>query len=146
VIICTRKLKVTNWPIGKDWYSLQKRKEMKIQQHYELHMLPCAATEAEFLDEIRTKVLKVFLLAIHSHLYSFALRFLFLQTHATSYSFYSSVQLLYTVKKKGGNLIENHTPFPGYAVLVEKVGPFLEKVGLFWKKPYYFSDCQVLVV
>jgi hypothetical protein len=27
------------------------------------------------------------LLAIHSHLYSFALRFLFLQTHATSYSF-----------------------------------------------------------
>jgi hypothetical protein len=30
---------------------------------------------------------KVFLLAIHSHLYSFALRFLFLQTHATSYSF-----------------------------------------------------------
>jgi hypothetical protein len=42
---------------------------------------------AEFLDEIRTKVLRVFLLAIHSHLYSFALRFLFLQTHAISYSF-----------------------------------------------------------
>jgi hypothetical protein len=39
--------------------------------------------EAEFLDEIQTKVLRVFLLAIHSHLYSFALRFLFLQTHAT---------------------------------------------------------------
>jgi hypothetical protein len=34
--------------------------------------------EAEFLDES---------LVIHSHLYSFALRFLFLQTHATSYSF-----------------------------------------------------------
>ncbi len=118
---------------------------MKIQQHYELHMLPCAVTEAEFLDEIRTKVLKVFLLAIHSPLYSFALRFLFLQTHATSYSFYSSVQLLYIVKK-GGNLIENHTPFPGYTVLVEKVGLFLEKVGLFWKKLYFFSDCQVLVV
>jgi len=30
--------------------------------------------EAEFLDEIQTKVLRVFLLAIHSHLYSFALR------------------------------------------------------------------------
>ncbi len=44
--------------------------------------------EAEFLDEIQTKAL-VFLIAIHSHLYSFALRFLFLQTHATSYSFYS---------------------------------------------------------
>ncbi len=28
-----------------------------------------------------------FLLAVHSHLYSFALRFLFLQAHATSYSF-----------------------------------------------------------
>jgi hypothetical protein len=30
-------------------------------------------------------------IAVHSHLYSFALRSLFLQTHATSYSFYSSV-------------------------------------------------------
>ncbi len=28
---------------------------------------------------------------------------------------------------------------PGYAVLVEKVGHFLEKVGLFWKKPYFFQ-------
>jgi hypothetical protein len=28
--------------------------------------------EAEFLDEIQTKVLRVFLLAIHRHLYSFA--------------------------------------------------------------------------
>jgi hypothetical protein len=40
--------------------------------------------EAEFLDEIQKKV---FLLAINRHLYSFALRFLFLQNHATSYSF-----------------------------------------------------------
>jgi hypothetical protein len=48
-------------------------------------------SEAEFLDEIQTKVSRVFLLAIHSHLYSFALRFLFLQTHATTYNFYSSV-------------------------------------------------------
>ncbi len=31
------------------------------------------------------------------------------------------------------------TTSTGYAVLVEKV-------GLFWKKPYFFSDCQVLVV
>jgi hypothetical protein len=44
--------------------------------------------EDEFLDKIQTKF---FLLAIHSHLYSFALRFLFIQTHATSYSFYGSV-------------------------------------------------------
>ncbi len=33
------------------------------------------------------KSLTSFLLAIHSHLYSFALRYLFLQTHTTSYSF-----------------------------------------------------------
>jgi hypothetical protein len=43
------------------------------------------STAAEFLDEIQTKVLRDFLLVIH--LYSFALRFLLLQTHATSYSF-----------------------------------------------------------
>jgi hypothetical protein len=53
-------------------------------------------SEAEFLDGIQTKVLRVFLLAIHSHLYRFALRSLFLQTHTTSYSV-----LLYTVKEKG---------------------------------------------
>jgi hypothetical protein len=52
------------------------------------------------LDEIQTIVFRVFLLAIHNHLYSFALRFLFLQTHATSYSFYSSVTVF--VKEKGG--------------------------------------------
>ncbi len=57
-----------------------------------------AIAEAEFLGGIQTKLLRFFLLAIHSHLYSFALRFPFVQTHATSYSFYSSV----TVKEKGG--------------------------------------------
>jgi hypothetical protein len=46
-----------------------------------------ACPEAEFLDEIQTKVFRVFLLAIFSHLYSFAVRFLFFQSHATSYSF-----------------------------------------------------------
>ncbi len=50
-------------------------------------------TETEFLDEIQTKVLRVFLLVILSHLYSFALRYLFLQTHAASYSFYNSVSV-----------------------------------------------------
>jgi hypothetical protein len=44
--------------------------------------------EAEFLDGISKKVFRVFLLAVQGHLYSFALRFIFLQTHATSYSFY----------------------------------------------------------
>ncbi len=46
-------------------------------------------TEAEFLEEIQTKVVRVFILAIHSHRCRFAVGFLFLQTHATSYSFYS---------------------------------------------------------
>jgi hypothetical protein len=50
-------------------------------------------TEAEFLDEIQKKFWRVFLFAIHSHLYSSALSFLFLQTHATSYSFHSSVSV-----------------------------------------------------
>jgi hypothetical protein len=31
-----------------------------------------ALSEAEFLDEIQTKVFRFFLLVIHSHLYSFA--------------------------------------------------------------------------
>jgi hypothetical protein len=45
--------------------------------------------EAEFLDEIQTKEFTSLL----CHLYSFALRFLFVQTHATS---------CYFVKEKGG--------------------------------------------
>jgi hypothetical protein len=63
--------------------------------------------EAEFLDEIQTKVLRVFLLAIQ--LYSFSLRFLFL-ANATSYSFYSV--LLYTVKEKGGKPDRKLLPLP----------------------------------
>jgi hypothetical protein len=42
--------------------------------------------------------LGVFLLAIHSHFYTFALRFPFLQTYASSFILFSS--LLYTVKEK----------------------------------------------
>ncbi len=52
--------------------------------------------EPEFLDEIQTKALRVCLLAIQSHLNNFHLRFIFLQTLTIS-----TVQLLYTVKKKG---------------------------------------------
>ncbi len=66
----------------------------------------CGTAEAEFLVKIQTKVLRVFLLPIQSHLYIFALRFLFLETHATSYSFYSALKC--TLE----NMIENHTPFP----------------------------------
>jgi hypothetical protein len=76
--------------------------------------------EAELLDEIQTKVLRVSFLVIPTHLYSFTLRFLFLQTHTTllcissnsrNLLHISTVQLLFTVKEKGGNLKENHTPF-----------------------------------
>jgi hypothetical protein len=70
---------------------------------------PCA--EAKFLGEILTKVLKVFFLAIHSHLYTStpsALGLIFLQTHATSYNFFSSILTLY--RRKEENLIEKHTP------------------------------------
>ncbi len=65
-------------------------------------------TEAEFSDEIQAKVLRVFLLAIHSHLYSFALRFLFFQSHATSYSFYRS----FTVHFKGKRRKTLRKPHP----------------------------------
>ncbi len=51
------------------------------------------------MEENKTKVLRVFLLTIQSHLFSFTLRFLFLQPQATSYSFYSA--FMYTVKEKG---------------------------------------------
>jgi hypothetical protein len=41
--------------------------------------------------------------------YSFALRFVFFRTHATSYSLCSS--LLYTVKEKGEKPDRKHNPF-----------------------------------
>ncbi len=65
-------------------------------------------SEAESLNQIQTKVLRGFLLAIQSHLYSFALRFQFLQTHATSYNFYTVLR--YTVKEKGGK--PDRKPYP----------------------------------
>jgi hypothetical protein len=89
-------------------------------------------SEAEFLDEIQTKILRVFLLAIHSHLYSFALRFLFLQTHATSYSFYNSVT--YTVKEKGGKPDIKPYPLP-YGVRNSFKNPESENSEDYAKKP-----------
>ena len=63
-------------------------------EQYEYNIIPLNeptawvfSAEAKFLDDIWTKVLRVFLLVIHSHLYSFALIFLFLQTQGTSWSF-----------------------------------------------------------
>ncbi len=40
-------------------------------------MLATVSPEAEFLDQIQTKVFRVFLLAIHSYIRRFAFRFLF---------------------------------------------------------------------
>ncbi len=70
-----------------------------------------SSPDTKFLDEIQTKVLRVFLPAIHSDLYSFAYRFIFLQTHASSYSF-QSFFLLHTVKEKGGKPERKPYPLP----------------------------------
>ncbi len=83
-----------------------------------------SCTEAEFLD---TKVSRVLLRAINSHLYSFALRFIFLQTHANSSV--SRVQLLYTVKEKRNlNLYVHEFAFcsPLY-VAKQRMRPFVRK-------------------
>jgi hypothetical protein len=72
--------------------------------------------EADFLSEIQTKDLRVFLLSIHSHTdTSTALPweiFIYSKTHATSYSFYSSVTGLYTVKEKEGKPDRKPYPLP----------------------------------
>jgi hypothetical protein len=62
------------------------------------------------LDEIQTKVLRVFLFAIHSHLYSFVLRFLFFKL--TQPLTVSRILLLYTVKEKGGKPDRKPNPLP----------------------------------
>jgi hypothetical protein len=65
----------------------------------------------QILGQNPYKSLKSFLLAVHSHLYIFALRSLFLQTHATSNSFYSSV-IVYIVKEKGRKPDRKPCPLP----------------------------------
>jgi hypothetical protein len=62
------------------------------------HTFGQSSSESEFLDEFQRKV------------FSFDLRFLFLQTHATSYSFCSA--LSYTVKEKGGKPDRKPHPLP----------------------------------
>jgi hypothetical protein len=67
--------------------------------------------EAEFLDKIQIKVFRVFLLAIQSRpTANLEIWIYFFPTHATSYSFDSSVTLLYTVKEKGGK--PDRKPYP----------------------------------
>ncbi len=80
-------------PVGGDMgggrHRLNKSKKSQnsgsISLQYLRHKI--CGSEAGCLDKILTKVFRVFLLVIHSHLYSFALIFQLLQTHATSYSF-----------------------------------------------------------
>jgi hypothetical protein len=65
------------------------------------------------LDEIQTKVLRVFLYSQSPHLYySFGLRLIFLQTHATSVTFWSSITALYNIKEKGGQPDRKSYPLP----------------------------------
>ncbi len=63
------------------------KENLCVQERSSLYLLFLLKAEAEFMDKVQTKDVRVFLLAIHSHIYSFALRCLFLQTHATSYQF-----------------------------------------------------------
>jgi hypothetical protein len=56
--------------------------------------------EAEFLDEIQTKVFRVFLLAIHSQLYTLQLC-LEISVSSNSRNLLQFLELLYTVKEKG---------------------------------------------
>jgi hypothetical protein len=68
-------------------------------------------TEAEFYDEIQTKVLRVFLLAIHSHpsiAWPWDSNFFKLTQPLTV----STIQLLYTVKEKGGKPDRKPYPLP----------------------------------
>ncbi len=64
----------------------------------------------KYMEEIQTKVLRVFLLAIHNHLYSFAYRFYFCKL--TQPLKVSRVQLLYTVKEKRGKLYRKPYSLP----------------------------------
>ncbi len=88
---------------------------------YSIMMKKLAQPDAEFLDEIQTKVLRVFLLSIHSHLYSLPWDLYFLKpTQPLTYFFKRTQPLMYfyskaTVHCKGKkeeNLIENHSSFP----------------------------------
>ncbi len=57
------------------------------------------------MDKIQTKVLRLFILAIHSHLYNFALRFYFFKlTQPLVVSRVCTLQ-----RRKEGKLMKNHT-------------------------------------
>ncbi len=70
------------------------------KQHYQKVVSSC---EAEFLEKIRMKVLRVFFLVIHSQLYSFAWDF---------YFFKLTQPLTVSVKEKGGRPDKKPYPLP----------------------------------
>ncbi len=87
--------------------------------------------EAEFLDEIQTKVLRVFLLAIHSHLYilqlcleisisSNSLNLLHIYLNSPNLLRIATVQLLYTVKEKGGKPDRKSYYLPWFEKSIQK--------------------------
>jgi hypothetical protein len=64
-------MNIVSFRLGQNWL-------LGLNCLHSLESLQTQTPEAEFLGKIQTKVLLVFLLAIQSHLCSFALRFLFL--------------------------------------------------------------------
>jgi hypothetical protein len=78
-------------------YRCQANLDSSLLKDSALFMGPTVFPEAEFLDEIQTKLLRVFLHAIHSYLYSFALTFYFFKLTQPFTVFWSSV----TVHRKG---------------------------------------------
>ncbi len=64
------------------------------------------------VGRIQTKVWRVFLLFIHCYLYSFALRFKFLQTHATFYVFLQFISYWTLQRKKRGKPDRKPYPLP----------------------------------
>jgi hypothetical protein len=70
---------------------------------------------AEFLDAIGTKDFRIFLLAIKSHLYSFEISISSNSRNLFTvfiYIYLFTVQLLYTVKEKGGKRDRKPYPLP----------------------------------
>ncbi len=70
------------------------------------YMFPESTPEAEFLDEIQTKVWRVYLLAIHRHLYNTALPwgYYLFKTHATSY-----YKVIIKEKERKPMVLQSHT-------------------------------------
>ncbi len=67
--------------------------------------------EAEFLDEIKTKVIRVYLQAIHSHLYLQLCLEISISSNSRNLLQFLEFSYCTLVRRKVENLIKNHTPF-----------------------------------